>query len=66
MIIPLTKLEEGTRILSAGNLDHRILEDSQDELGLLSKAFNAMGGKLNDSYKDLQKIALHDTLTGFA
>ena len=38
----ITKLQEGTKIIGAGNLDYSIGTQSKDEVGDLSRAFNQM------------------------
>lgn len=65
------KLHQGTQIIASGDMDHKVLIDSQDELGDLAQAFNAMTAsrksaetalrnyttKLEQSNRDLQEFA---------
>ena len=39
---PIAKLEEGTRIIGSGNLNHKVGTDAKDEIGQLSRAFDKM------------------------
>ena len=43
---PLNRLLAGTKIISRGDLTHRIQVASQDEIGQLSRSFNGMVGDL--------------------
>ncbi|OGP73124.1 MAG: hypothetical protein A2V86_02935 [Deltaproteobacteria bacterium RBG_16_49_23] len=43
----LTKLRQGTEIIAAGNLSHRIGVSSNDEIGELSHSFDLMAERLN-------------------
>ena len=43
---PIAKLEKGTEILGAGNLDYESGLTSQDEIGDLARSFDAMAKKL--------------------
>lgn len=40
------QMNEGTRIIAAGNLQHRIDMSANDEIGELARAFDLMSGKL--------------------
>ncbi|MCK5195105.1 MAG: PAS domain S-box protein, partial [Desulfobulbaceae bacterium] len=44
----IAKLEKGTKILGAGNLDYESGLTSQDEIGDLARSFDAMAKKLKD------------------
>ncbi len=48
-------LRNGVSIVGKGNLEHRIDIKGKDEFAELSKAFNAMTGKLRGSYVSLEK-----------
>jgi two-component system, cell cycle response regulator len=61
---PLHVLEQGVRHFGEGQLHHRILLTNQDEFGQLAHAFNIMGGKLEESQKELVDLATLDGLTG--
>ena len=50
---PLTTLVEGTREVAAGKFDHRIHLDSQDEMGELAEAMNAMTARFQEIRDDL-------------
>jgi len=46
---PVRKLAEGTRAVAQGNLDYRLAETSQDEIGSLAVSFNHMTEELKVS-----------------
>lgn len=46
LIKSLRQLTAGTQIMSAGNLEHRVQVDRQDELGTLADGFNQMAASL--------------------
>jgi class 3 adenylate cyclase len=46
LTLPLQELADGTRAIQAGNLDHRVMVRSNDEIGSLAKAFNGMAEEL--------------------
>jgi C4-dicarboxylate-specific signal transduction histidine kinase len=50
----LSHLQAGTMIIGSGNLDYLIEEDSDDEIGALCRAFNAMTVKLGSTYGKLE------------
>jgi signal transduction histidine kinase len=50
---PLTKLHQGTEIVGAGNLDHRVGTAARDEIGQLSRAFDQMTENLKRSEERL-------------
>lgn len=52
---PLTKLREGVKAITAGNLDNRITINSNDEIREVADAFNEMADNLNKTYTDLVK-----------
>lgn len=56
----LTAFKEGAEAVSSGNLDHRIAIHSNDEIDQVSRAFNDMTTKLQETYRELQKS--HDEL----
>jgi two-component system NtrC family sensor kinase len=45
----VASLVDGTRVISAGRLDHRIEAMGTDELGELATSFNAMTGRLEEA-----------------
>jgi len=46
---PIHKLHRGTEILGEGNLDYKVGTDAKDEIGQLSRAFDAMTEHLKQS-----------------
>jgi two-component system, NtrC family, nitrogen regulation sensor histidine kinase NtrY len=52
--IPIEALSEATREISAGNLDHRVHVQAQDELGLLVTLFNDMAEQLQGTTRELE------------
>ena len=52
--IPIEALSEATREISAGNLDHRVDIQAQDELGLLVTLFNDMAEQLQTTTRELE------------
>ncbi|MBW2595686.1 MAG: HAMP domain-containing protein [Deltaproteobacteria bacterium] len=53
---PITRLEEGIRIVGAGNLDHRVGTDAKDEIGHLSRAFDNMTQNLKKSTASIDDL----------
>lgn len=58
---PLLALEKGAQIIAAGNLDHEIPVNTNDEVGLLSKRFNEMSLNLKKSYDELEEKVIERT-----
>lgn len=58
---PLKKLVEGTEEFSQGNLKYRTEVKSEDEIGILAKAFNDMAEKLSDLYNSLEQKVMDRT-----
>jgi two-component system NtrC family sensor kinase len=52
---PVQKLMEGTRQFGSGNLDYRLLRESQDELGALAGSLNQMAESLQQAQKENQE-----------
>lgn len=48
MVLPISKLYEGTEIIGSGNLDLRVGTDARDEIGQLSRAFDRMTDNLKN------------------
>ena len=48
------RLHDGASVIGAGNLDHRIAMQGDDEFARLSEAFDTMTAKLRGSYHDLE------------
>ena len=56
VIVPIQALAEGTREVSSGNFDYQVPEQSQDELGVLIRSFNAMTTQLRDSRAQIDQF----------
>jgi signal transduction histidine kinase/CheY-like chemotaxis protein len=56
LVVPIQTLHEGMRIISAGNLDHRIAIPAQDEIGELAGAFNEMAACRKEAEDELRFI----------
>jgi two-component system nitrogen regulation sensor histidine kinase NtrY len=54
--VPIQALAEGTREVSSGNFDYQVPEQSQDELGILIRSFNAMTTQLRDSRAQIDQF----------
>src|SRR5258706_123603 len=54
--VPIQALTEGTREVSAGNFDHQVPEQAQDELGVLVRSFNAMTTQLRDNRSQIDQF----------
>ncbi|MFW6366271.1 MAG: PP2C family protein-serine/threonine phosphatase [Spirochaetota bacterium] len=60
---PLNKLSEGVRIIGTGNLDHKIVVRSRDEIGSLANQFNAMTSELKDAReKEIENRIMEEQL----
>ena len=57
-------LQAGTSVIGAGNLDYRIDEKRNDEIGDLARAFNRMSGDLKTANEDvfLERQRLYEVL----
>ena len=62
--VPLQELERAVTRLGSDDLSHRVAVAGDDELASVSRAFNLMAGRLQDSQESLEHLALHDPLTG--
>lgn len=54
VIKPLRQIEDSTKAMQAGNYDSKLNISSNDEIGSLAKAFNAMSSKIQSSTKKLK------------
>jgi diguanylate cyclase (GGDEF)-like protein len=63
---PLGALRDSTNELAAGQLDHRVVLDRDDELGDLAVSFNAMADSMAGSQRSLTLEANTDSLSGLA
>lgn len=61
--VPLKSLEDGVEKLGKGDLSHRISLAADDEFSHLAATFNLMAAKLEQSQKDLYRLATLDGLT---
>jgi len=57
---PLSELMRGVESLAQGELEHSIQIDTDDEIGLLAKAFNEMSADIHEKRKQLKES--HDEL----
>ena len=51
----IDQLRKGAEVIEKGRLDYRLLIDSGDEIELLSKQFNSMASKLEESHQTLER-----------
>jgi signal transduction histidine kinase len=51
----IDQLRKGAEVIEKGRLDHRLRIDSGDEIELLSKQFNSMASKLEESHQTLER-----------
>ena len=56
--VPIQKLAEGTKEVSAGNLDYKVQVDTTDEIGILVNSFNQMTEELKQSKERLERSNL--------
>lgn len=68
LLRPLRRLSAATRRMAAGEFSHRVMVDSDDELGMLSADFNAMVARLETQVQELKGVARRqeDFLNSFA
>ncbi len=52
---PIIKLTRAAKIISDGDLTHRVTTNAQDEVGELAKTFNDMAVKLKESHTNLEE-----------
>jgi diguanylate cyclase (GGDEF)-like protein len=66
---PLETLHEAAEQLRRGDLDYRVslpARCASTEVGQLASAFNAMAATLDETHRNLSRLASHDVLTGLA
>lgn len=56
VIGPVRKLEEAAKRISGGKLGERAEVEAENELGSLSRSFNAMAGRLEEEIKSLERL----------
>lgn len=61
---PLDRLTVATRKVASGDLTHKIDLRSNDEIQSLAESFNTMVENLQDSLRQVHKVAYEDKLTG--
>ena len=61
---PLDQLTVATRKVASGDLTHKIDLRSNDEIQSLAESFNTMVENLQDSLRQVHKVAYEDKLTG--
>jgi diguanylate cyclase (GGDEF)-like protein len=64
IIDPLSELENGAQMFTAGKLEHRIPVKSADEIGSIARALNDMALALKHDRDILRNLSSHDQLTG--
>jgi signal transduction histidine kinase len=55
VVSPLRELRDGARRIGEGDLEHRVVLDTGDELEALADAFNGMASALRESYSGLEE-----------
>ena len=53
---PIHRLHKGTEIIGSGNLDYKVGTDAKDEVGQLSRAFDAMTKNLKGSTTSIERL----------
>jgi PAS domain S-box-containing protein len=53
---PLHRLHKGTEIIGSGNLDYKVGTDAKDEVGQLSRAFDAMTDNLKNTTISIEHL----------
>lgn len=53
---PIARLQEGTAIIGAGNLDYKVGSDARDEIGQLSRAFDRMTENLKNTTASREEL----------
>jgi diguanylate cyclase (GGDEF)-like protein len=61
---PLVEMNGAARQFAAGNLTHRLIVHSNDELGELAASLNQMASELQHRGETLARLANYDALTG--
>ncbi|MBO8170224.1 MAG: diguanylate cyclase [Thermoanaerobacteraceae bacterium] len=64
ILLPLYLLEEAASRFGEGDLSHRVVLATRDELGQLAETLNAMAEKLEKSQAALEDLSIRDALTG--
>jgi diguanylate cyclase (GGDEF)-like protein len=61
---PLASLHEAVNAIAFGDLSRRVEIKTDDELGDLGRAFNAMADRVSSAQETLRRAAIRDGLTG--
>lgn len=61
---PLNQLTQATKRATKGDLDHRLCLKTNDEMGELATSFNTMMDTLQNSLREIHRVAYEDKLTG--
>ncbi len=61
---PIQRLERSINRFGQGDLNSRVEIKSNDEIGHLATAFNAMAERFQQVQKELDYLSVHDSLTG--
>lgn len=54
MVVPIQRLTESAKRMAEGDFDYNVEIDSQDEIGVLTNAFNNMGKQLEETLQDVK------------
>jgi signal transduction histidine kinase len=54
MVTPITELTRAAEAVASGDFNHKVENQSQDEIGVLTRTFNNMAGQLEDTLDDLK------------
>ncbi len=57
IVAPILELSESAELIAAGNVEHRIQVDAQDEIGRLAETFNHMVEDLVIAQKEAEKVS---------
>jgi signal transduction histidine kinase len=57
LVNPINRLIKSTQIIAGGNFSERVTKISDDEIGELSKKFNAMAEVVEDKINELEKLS---------
>ncbi|MCX6898852.1 MAG: response regulator [Verrucomicrobia bacterium] len=58
VVLPIERLQKGTKIIGSGNLSHKVATGSQDEIGQLARSFDEMTEKLNSVTVSRDELAV--------
>ena len=55
LVTPIQELTKAAEAVAGGDFNHKVSNQSQDEIGVLTRTFNNMAGQLEDTLDDLKK-----------